>query len=93
MQIDAGWGDGVTQTKAEVQEPYISILNRSGKNKQQFNAASVVACGIATCKCILQSIAMAFVALLNDVILLREAPKARVVFRPVLPWRCEKRVL
>ena len=91
MQIDAGWGDGVTQTKAEVQEPYISILNRSGKNKQQFNAASVVACGIATCKCILQSIGVAFRGFTQRCRLggcSCEVLRLEVFSRPVLPWRC-----
>ena len=59
MQIDAGWARWGDTNGGRVQEPYISILIEAAE-QAQFNAASVVACGIARCKCILQSIAVAF---------------------------------
>ena len=48
----------VTQ-KAQSARALNSILIEKAE-QAQFNAASVVACGIAVCKCILQFIAVAF---------------------------------
>ena len=62
MQIDAGWarwGDTEGGRRGRMQEPWKRILIGTAE-QAQFNAVSVVACGIANMQYILQSIAVAF---------------------------------
>ena len=78
----------------KLHEPQDGILIEKAE-QAKFNAASVVACGIATCSvyCNLSSWRLCLYSTMVTWDSSVQGSKARVVFRPVLPWQCEKRGL